>query len=283
MVHLDVKPDNVVMGAPPRLIDLSVARSVEAAGRAAAAGRHRRLHGARAVRRRVRTGRPAGRRVRPRRHAAPRRAGGARSRATATSASRSSSASRRRCPRAFRASSAELLRAGWRGARRCGRRRPSSRPGWSRWWPACRGRARAAAVAPASHAAGGEWQPGGVRRVWRPRTGGTVRKPRAPPPEGPRGARRAVDVRRRTARWRVLHAALAFLPFAAFLAVLPGPATAMVIQSAARGGRARAMRATLGDAAAWRCGRSRRCSACPRCSSPPRSRSPRSRSSARWS
>jgi threonine/homoserine/homoserine lactone efflux protein len=47
----------------------------------------------------------------------------------------------------------------------------------------------------------------------------------------------------------VLHAALAFLPFAAFLAVLPGPATAMVIQSAARGGRTRAMRATLGDAA----------------------------------
>jgi serine/threonine protein kinase len=33
MVHLDVKPDNVVMGAPPRLIDLSVARSVEAASR----------------------------------------------------------------------------------------------------------------------------------------------------------------------------------------------------------------------------------------------------------
>jgi eukaryotic-like serine/threonine-protein kinase len=31
MVHLDVKPDNVVMGAPPRLIDLSVACSVEAA------------------------------------------------------------------------------------------------------------------------------------------------------------------------------------------------------------------------------------------------------------
>jgi threonine/homoserine/homoserine lactone efflux protein len=47
----------------------------------------------------------------------------------------------------------------------------------------------------------------------------------------------------------VLNAALAFLPFAAFLAVLPGPATAMVIQSAARGGRARAMRATAGDAA----------------------------------
>jgi threonine/homoserine/homoserine lactone efflux protein len=47
----------------------------------------------------------------------------------------------------------------------------------------------------------------------------------------------------------MVHAALAFLPFAAFLAVLPGPATAMVIQSAARGGRAQAMRATAGDAA----------------------------------
>jgi threonine/homoserine/homoserine lactone efflux protein len=47
---------------------------------------------------------------------------------------------------------------------------------------------------------------------------------------------------------QVLQAALAFLPFAAFLAVLPGPATAMVIQAAARGGRGRAMRATLGDA-----------------------------------
>jgi len=33
MVHLDVKPDNIVMGAPPRLIDLSVARPVEEASR----------------------------------------------------------------------------------------------------------------------------------------------------------------------------------------------------------------------------------------------------------
>jgi len=32
-VHLDVKPDNLVMGAPPRLIDFSVARTVEAAAR----------------------------------------------------------------------------------------------------------------------------------------------------------------------------------------------------------------------------------------------------------
>jgi serine/threonine protein kinase len=35
MVHLDVKPDNIVMGAPPRLIDFSVARSVGAAARIA--------------------------------------------------------------------------------------------------------------------------------------------------------------------------------------------------------------------------------------------------------
>jgi eukaryotic-like serine/threonine-protein kinase len=33
VVHLDVKPDNLVMGAPPRLIDFSVARSVDAASR----------------------------------------------------------------------------------------------------------------------------------------------------------------------------------------------------------------------------------------------------------
>jgi serine/threonine protein kinase len=33
-VHLDVKPDNIVMGVPPRLIDLSVARSVARARRA---------------------------------------------------------------------------------------------------------------------------------------------------------------------------------------------------------------------------------------------------------
>ncbi|HYP23248.1 MAG TPA: serine/threonine-protein kinase [Actinomycetota bacterium] len=34
MVHLDVKPKNIVMSGPPRLIDLSVARSVERARRA---------------------------------------------------------------------------------------------------------------------------------------------------------------------------------------------------------------------------------------------------------
>ena len=31
VVHLDVKPSNIIMGAPPRLIDLSVARPVERA------------------------------------------------------------------------------------------------------------------------------------------------------------------------------------------------------------------------------------------------------------
>jgi eukaryotic-like serine/threonine-protein kinase len=34
-VHLDVKPDNVVMGVPPRLIDLSIARSLDRAARTA--------------------------------------------------------------------------------------------------------------------------------------------------------------------------------------------------------------------------------------------------------
>ena len=33
IVHLDVKPDNIVMGVPPRLIDLSIARPLERAAR----------------------------------------------------------------------------------------------------------------------------------------------------------------------------------------------------------------------------------------------------------
>jgi serine/threonine protein kinase len=32
-VHLDVKPDNIIMGVPPRLIDLSIARTAERAAR----------------------------------------------------------------------------------------------------------------------------------------------------------------------------------------------------------------------------------------------------------
>jgi eukaryotic-like serine/threonine-protein kinase len=34
-VHLDVKPDNIVMGVPPRLIDLSIARTLKRAARTA--------------------------------------------------------------------------------------------------------------------------------------------------------------------------------------------------------------------------------------------------------
>jgi eukaryotic-like serine/threonine-protein kinase len=34
-VHLDVKPDNIVMGVPPRLIDLSIARTLERAAKTA--------------------------------------------------------------------------------------------------------------------------------------------------------------------------------------------------------------------------------------------------------
>jgi eukaryotic-like serine/threonine-protein kinase len=33
LVHLDVKPDNIIMGIPPRLIDMSIARSLERAAR----------------------------------------------------------------------------------------------------------------------------------------------------------------------------------------------------------------------------------------------------------
>jgi eukaryotic-like serine/threonine-protein kinase len=36
-VHLDVKPDNIIMGVPPRLIDLSIARSFERASRTTSA------------------------------------------------------------------------------------------------------------------------------------------------------------------------------------------------------------------------------------------------------
>ncbi|MGH3356096.1 MAG: protein kinase domain-containing protein, partial [Nocardioidaceae bacterium] len=33
VVHLDVKPSNIIMGAPPRLIDLSIARTLQSAQR----------------------------------------------------------------------------------------------------------------------------------------------------------------------------------------------------------------------------------------------------------
>ena len=37
IVHLDVKPDNIIMGVPPRLIDLSIARTFERATRTSSA------------------------------------------------------------------------------------------------------------------------------------------------------------------------------------------------------------------------------------------------------
>ena len=46
----------------------------------------------------------------------------------------------------------------------------------------------------------------------------------------------------------MLHAVVLFLPVAAYLALSPGPATAMVIQSAARGGRSRAVLTMSGNA-----------------------------------
>ena len=74
VVHLDVKPSNIVMGVPPRLIDLSLARTARARREAAKPDRHRRLHGTRAVRSERVAGadRPAGGRLRPRGDAAPR-------------------------------------------------------------------------------------------------------------------------------------------------------------------------------------------------------------------
>jgi threonine/homoserine/homoserine lactone efflux protein len=46
----------------------------------------------------------------------------------------------------------------------------------------------------------------------------------------------------------MLHALVTFLPVAAMLAISPGPATALVVHSAARGGRRPAVMATAGDA-----------------------------------
>ena len=73
-VHLDLKPDNLVMGIPPRVIDLSLARTVERAQAAHGLHRHERVHAARAVQSARGRG-PAGGRVGPRRDALPRRLG----------------------------------------------------------------------------------------------------------------------------------------------------------------------------------------------------------------
>jgi len=71
-VHLDLKPDNLVMGVPPRIIDLSIARPVER-GAHARHPRHGSLHGARAVRHAGVGGTPRPRR--PTSSASPRRSG----------------------------------------------------------------------------------------------------------------------------------------------------------------------------------------------------------------
>ena len=49
VVHLDVKPQNLIMGAPPRLIDLSLARRFRGRAEAPRPDRHRCVHGARAM------------------------------------------------------------------------------------------------------------------------------------------------------------------------------------------------------------------------------------------
>ena len=74
VLHLDVKPENLVMGAPPRLIDFSVARTTAQAGRlrkAIGTDAYMAPGAVRGGRGRCRD-RPAGRRVRARRDAAAR-------------------------------------------------------------------------------------------------------------------------------------------------------------------------------------------------------------------
>ena len=66
VVHLDVKPSNIIMGSPPRLIDLSIARTLDAASRARPRRRDRRLPRTGAVRPAThRISRITGRHLRP--------------------------------------------------------------------------------------------------------------------------------------------------------------------------------------------------------------------------
>ena len=136
VVHLDVKPSNIVMGGPPRLIDLSVARTVDEAARAAHPDRHRRLHGPRAVRAR-RPPRPAGRRLRPRGHALhrPHRHAPVRGRARPLAAA---DRRPRRCRAAPRPRSPPSCAPAWTPTRPPARPRASSRARSSRSSPLCR-------------------------------------------------------------------------------------------------------------------------------------------------
>src|SRR3954447_8145391 len=54
----------------------------------------------------------------------------------------------------------------------------------------------------------------------------------------------------------MLHTLLLFLPIAALLTITPGPATAMVVRNAVRGGRREALMTTVGNSIgvlAWAC------------------------------
>ena len=150
VVHLDVKPDNLVMGAPPRLIDFSVSRGLISAARLSkpvgtdaymAPEQCDRTRGA---------ARPGGRRVRARRDDVPRddrRAGvparprAPRARPTWRSASRSSRARRPPLPRRTPPPLAELLTAMLAPA---ARRPPDGRAGRRRARAGRRGAAAAA-------------------------------------------------------------------------------------------------------------------------------------------
>ena len=135
MVHLDVKPDNIVMGAPPRLIDLSVARTVgPLRGCGQRSGPTRTWRPSSATPHAARSGRPRTCSAWPRRCSTP-ALGGGRSCARAGSGSRSWCARRRRCRGGRFPGSARCCSPRSRRHRATGRRRGSSRRGWSRWWP----------------------------------------------------------------------------------------------------------------------------------------------------
>lgn len=126
IAHLDVKPGNIVMSAPPRLIDLSIARSFEDAaplrsGPPPTSGL---------------SGRRCTRRSRARCRSRARAARGARP--TLPPGSRSSSASRRLSPRASRRRSGTWSGAPWRAIPRRDRLPARSRRRSSRSWRGCR-------------------------------------------------------------------------------------------------------------------------------------------------
>ena len=149
MVHLDVKPDNIVMGAPPRLIDLSVARHGRRGARACArrSAPTPTWRPSSAIRRAARSARRRTCSAWPRR-SGTRSAAGARSRARARSASRSAPVIHLRCPAASPARSTTSSARGSRAIPPHGRPRRTSPPGSSPWWRPCRaGSCSALAVA----------------------------------------------------------------------------------------------------------------------------------------